>query len=115
MSILIQILLAAVILTTTTLVAIAGIQVFHILREFRLALQKLNHIMDNTQSLSAASAKPITAVNEFFTEVKSLVNETQDEIIDSTPDRVVTPPHSLPVRAKPHRFFHRSGAALRPS
>lgn len=104
----VQLLLVVVIATLTFLITLAAIQVFHILHEFRLAIKKLNFILENTKTLSDRAAKPITAVNEFFTEVKDLVHHTQDEIIESTPDRVVTE-----HRAK--HLFHRSGLPLHPS
>jgi hypothetical protein len=111
MAIFIQLLLAVVITVLTFLVAFAGIQVFHILHEFRLTLQKLNRILDNTHTLSESAAKPITAVNEFFSDVRQLVGDTQDKIIESTEDKVITP-----KMEKTHRnFFHRSGSPLRPS
>ncbi|TSC85732.1 MAG: hypothetical protein G01um101416_803 [Microgenomates group bacterium Gr01-1014_16] len=97
----VQLLLVIVVATLTFLVTFAAIQVFHILHEFRLVLKKLNFILENTHTLSDWAAKPITAVNEFFTEVKDLVHHTQDEIIDSTPDRVIS-------ESRPHKFFHRS-------
>jgi hypothetical protein len=105
----ITLLLSVVILTLTTLIVIAGIQVMHILHEFRMTLKKLNRVLDNTAILSEASAKPITAVNEFFTEVKSLVSETETDIIESTPDRLISPQKS------PKHFFHRAGNPLHPS
>lgn len=114
MSVFLQILLSVVILTLTTLVAIAGIQVFHILHQFRETLKKFNQILDHTHALSQASARPIAAVNEFFSGVKTLVTKTQDEIIESTPDRVITPTQP-PAKPSFKRFFHRSGATLRPS
>jgi hypothetical protein len=115
MTIFIQILLAVVILTLTTLVTFAGFQVFHILNDFRQVLSKFNKILDNTQALSESSAKPILAVNEFFSDVKSLVAETQDEIISTTPDRVISPRHTDQKEHISHRFFRRSGSPLRPS
>lgn len=113
MTLFIQLLLIAIITTLTVLISAAAYHVFHILHEFRLTLKKLNRILDNTQTLSEASARPVTAVNNFFTEVKGLVAETQDEIIEQTPDKVITPPQSKSVRL--HRFFRRSGLPLRPS
>jgi len=111
-----QLILVIVITTLTFLVTFAAIQVFHILHEFRLALQKFNRILDHTQTIADTTAKPITAVNEFFTEVKDLVNQTQDEIIESTPDRVVNQ-STLPFRSSKsgggRRFFRRSGLPLR--
>lgn len=113
MPIITQVLLSVVILSVTFLVVVAGFQVLHLLHDFHQTLSRLNQILAHTETLSTASAKPITAVNEFFTEVKTLVNQTQDQIIDATPDRIITPHHHTP--AKKSRFFHRSGLPLRPS
>lgn len=119
MSTFVQFLLVVVISTLTFLVTFAAIQVFQILHEFRLALKRVNKVLDNTQTLSEASAKPITAVNEFFSEVKELVNETQEEIIENTPDRVISAKEEIhrqkPAPTVTHRFFRRSGLPLRPS
>ena len=117
MGVLIQILLSVVILTLTFFVGIAGYQVFHILHEFRHALKKLNKVLDNTRTLSENAARPVTAVNEFFSEVKTLVSETQDEIIAATPDRVIsTTEHRIPNAEHPtRRFFRRAGLTLRSS
>lgn len=104
----VQLILVIVIATLTFLITFAAIQVFHILHEFRLAMKRINRILDNTQTLSNTAAKPITAVNEFFTEVKDLVYHTQNEIIESTPDRVLSEPRSKHV-------FHRSGLPLHAS
>ncbi len=110
---LVQLLLVSVICTLTVLTVVAGIQVFHILHEFRQILKRMNLILDNTRTISDSAAKPISAVNEFFSEVKGLVNETQDQIVDSTPDRVITQAASQPSAAR--RFFHRAGLSLRAS
>lgn len=104
----VQLILVIVIATLTFLITFAAIQVFHILHEFRLALKRINRILDNTQTLSNTAAKPISAVNEFFSEVKDLVHHTQDEIIEHTPDRVISESH-------PKHLFHRSGLPLHPS
>lgn len=106
-----QLLLVIVVSTLTFLVTFAAIQVFHILHEFRQSIQRLNRILDHTHSLAATAARPITAVNEFFTEVKDLVNVTQDQIIDNTEDRVITPHHESGKK----RFFRRSGLPIHPS
>lgn len=112
MPIITQILLSLVILSVTFLVVVAGFQVIHLLHDFRQTLTRLNQILAHTETISTATAKPITAVNEFFSEVKTLVDQTQDQIIDSTPDRIITPRHTP---AKKSHFFHRSGLPLRPS
>lgn len=113
-----QFLLVIVITTLTILVAVVAVQVWQILYEVRQGIKKFNKILDNTHTLAQASAKPITAVNHFFSEVKTLINQTQDEIIEATPDRVVTSAESKPESAAEEikkRFFHRSGFPLRPS
>ena len=102
-----QFLLVIVISILTILVAVVAIQVWQILHEVRQGIRKFNRILDNTQTLSEASAKPITAVNQFFSEVKDLVDQTQDELIASKPESAVEE-----IR---RRFFHRSGLPLRPS
>ena len=106
-----QLVLVFVVVTLTFLVTFAAIQVFHILHEFRLALQKFNRILDHTQTIADTTAKPITAVNEFFTEVKDLVNQTEDDLIAQTEDKIIVPRHEKSVRC----FFRRSGIPLHPS
>ena len=115
MAVFIQVLLSVVILSLTVLLTAAGIQVFLILHEARQALKRINSILQNTDTLSSASAKPITAVNEFFSDVKTLVAKTEDEIIEATPDRVVQPStrHS-PSSLRSH-FFRRAGLPMRSS
>lgn len=114
MTLAVQILLSAVIISLTVLVSVVGIQIFQILHELRLTLKKANRILDNAESLSESAAKPITAVNHFFSDVKSLVKDTEDEIIDSLPDKVI-PPANETHNPFHKRFFHRSGLPLRPS
>jgi len=98
-----QFLLVIVITTLTILISVVAVQVWQILAEVRQAMKRLNQILNNTQTISETTAKPIAAVNQFFSEVKQLVDLTEDEIIETTPD---TP--------KRH-FFHRSGLPLRAS
>lgn len=118
MTLFVQLLLAVVVTTLTLLIAFVSVQVFHILHEFRHILRRINRILEHTQTLSETAARPLTAVNEFYSEVKDLVEVTQDQIIAATPDRIITPrsengtPHSRP---KASRFFHRFGLPLRPS
>ncbi len=115
MTILIQILLAAVIATFTIMLSAIGFQIFHILHDMRITVKKLNRILDNTQTLSESAVRPVTAVNSFFTEVKDLVHETQDEIIAATPDKVITPSKSHLSESRFPRFFKKAGLPLRSS
>ncbi len=109
-----QFLLVIVITTLTILVAVVAVQVWQILYEVRQGIKKFNKILDNTHTLAEASAKPITAVNQFFSEVKTLVDQTQDEMIAQTPDRVISTTEQKSAEPK-RNFFHRSGLPLRPS
>jgi hypothetical protein len=110
MTVFIQLLLAVVITTLTLLIAIIAVQVFHLLHDFRLTLKKINHILDNTRVLSDAVARPVTAVNQFFTEVRDMVGKTEDEIIDQTRDKVLPGSKLRFFR----RFFRRGGLPLHP-
>ena len=110
----IQLLLAVVITSLAFMLTVVGIQVFHILHDFRESLKRLNRILDNTREISESVARPVTAVNQFFTEVKDLVNVTEDQIMEGTPDKVITPPHAKEHKSL-QRFFRRSGLPLRPS
>jgi len=110
----IQLLLAVIITSLAFLLSVIGIQVFHLMHDFRESVKKFNRILDNTRVLSETAARPVTAVNQFFTEVKDLVNVTEDQIIEQTPDKLITPPHSKEHKNLQH-FFHRSGLPLRPS
>jgi hypothetical protein len=110
----IQLLMAVVITSLTFMFTVIGIQVFHILHDFRESLRKLNYILDNTREISETVARPVTAVNQFFSEVKELVDGTQDQMLQETPDKVIAPNQSQERKGFPH-FFHRSGSPLRPS
>lgn len=112
MSGLAQFLLIVVISTLTFLITVVTIQVFKLIQEARYAIRKLSQILENTQTVSDASARPIAAVNQFFAEVKDMVDTTENKIVGETPDRIIkTQPL---VTSK--RFFHRAGAMLhRPS
>ena len=98
-----QFLLVIVITTLTILISVVAVQVWQILAEVRQAMKRLNQILNNTQTISETTAKPIAAVNQFFSEVNQRVDWTEDEIIESTPDTPKRP------------FFPRSGLPLRAS
>jgi hypothetical protein len=115
MGLFVQLLLAVVITSMTILVSVLGIQVFQILHEFRLTVRKFNKILDNTQTLSENAARPVMAVNSFFAEVKDLVKETEDEIIDDAPDKLIVNTATSKQDKFHKRFFRRSGLPLRAS
>jgi hypothetical protein len=109
MAIFIQLLLAVVITTLTLLIGIIAVQLFQILHEFRQTVRKINRILDNTQVMTETVARPISAVNNFFGQVRDMVNRTEEQIIEQTPDRVL--PGGKPRFFR--RLFHRAGLPLR--
>lgn len=115
MNLFIQLLLTVVITCLTIIISVIGIQVFQILHDFKITLKKLNHILDNTETISQTTVRPLVAVNSFFAQVKELVKETQDEIIEDVPDKLIVASEN-PKQDKFHkRFFRRSGLPLRVS
>ncbi|RJR25888.1 hypothetical protein C4578_00640 [Candidatus Microgenomates bacterium] len=66
-----QALLFLVVTVLTTLLAIAGVQVIHILKEFRQTAAKLNKIVDDCQLISSSVAKPVAGLSGFITGLKS--------------------------------------------
>lgn len=114
-----QFLLIVVILTLTFLIAIVAVQVFQILHEAKLAVKKFNQLLENTHYLSNAAAAPIQSMNQFFTQIKSLVKDTENEVIGEASDRVMTSEETTvstnPKPPTPSRHvFHRAGQMLRP-
>lgn len=66
-----QILLTLVVAILTTLLAISGVQVIHILREFRESVRKVNKILDDSEVISSSIAKPVSSISGFITGIKS--------------------------------------------
>lgn len=66
-----QILLLLVVVILTTLLTVSGIQVFHILKELRQTVKKVNKILDDTETVSSSVAKPIAGVSGFLMGIKS--------------------------------------------
>jgi hypothetical protein len=112
MSGLAQFLLIVVISTLTFLITVVTIQVFKLIQEARMTVHRLNQLLENTQTISESAARPIAAVNQFFAEVKDLVDNTETKIVNETPDRVITTQKST---APTRRFFHRAGQMLHPA
>lgn len=66
-----QILLFLVVTVLTTLLAIAGVQVIHILKEFKQMVAKISKIVDDCQLISTSVAKPVAGLSGFLTGLKS--------------------------------------------
>ena len=110
MSGLAQFLLIVVISTLTFLITVVSIQVFKLVQEARYTIRKLSQILENTQTIADSTARPIAAVNQFFAEVKDMVDTTENKIVSETPDRIIKS-----QTASTKHFFHRAGQMLHPT
>jgi hypothetical protein len=66
-----QLLLFLVVGILTILLALAGIQVIHILSELKLTMKKVNQMMDDFNLITSSVAKPIAGVSGFISGLKS--------------------------------------------
>lgn len=66
-----QILLFLVVTILTTLLALSGIQVIHILTELRETMKKVNKMMDDFNLITSSVAKPVAGVSGFVMGLKS--------------------------------------------
>jgi len=66
-----QILLSLVVTTIATVLTIAGIEVIHILREFRKSVKTFNQILEDSHLISSSIAKPISGMSSFLMGLKS--------------------------------------------
>lgn len=68
----VQLVLLIVITVLTVLLVVLGVQVFFILKEFRVTLRKTNQVLDNTESITANIQQPLNFVNSFFNGTQTL-------------------------------------------
>jgi hypothetical protein len=66
-----QILLFLVVVILTTLLTLSGIQVYHILKDLRITVKKINNILEDTNTISSSIAKPIMGISGFISGIKS--------------------------------------------
>ena len=66
-----QIILIIVIILLTVLLAVLGIQVFFILREFRKTVSKANKVLDNTNVITQSVSAPISSLSSIATGIKT--------------------------------------------
>jgi len=66
-----QILLLAVVITLTTVLTIAGIEVIHILKELRESVKTFNKVLDDSHTISSSIAKPVEGMSSFIMGIKS--------------------------------------------
>lgn len=66
-----QIALAVTIIVLTVIFSIVGIQIYHLIKELRLSVEKINKILDDSSQISAISAKQITSLSQTLDTVKN--------------------------------------------
>ena len=66
-----QILLLAVVITLTTVLTIAGIEVIRILKELRISIKTFNKVLEDSHTISSSIAKPVEGVSSFVMGLKS--------------------------------------------
>lgn len=66
-----QIILIIVIIFLTVLLAVLGIQVFFILREFRKTVSKANKVLDSTNVITQSVSAPISSLSSIATGIKT--------------------------------------------
>lgn len=66
-----QIILIIVIILLTLLLAVLGIQVFFILKEFRKTVSKANKVLDNTGVITQSVSAPISSLSSIATGIKT--------------------------------------------
>lgn len=66
-----QILLLAVVITLTTVLTIAGIEVIRILKELRISIKTFNKVLDDGHTISSSIAKPVEGISSFVMGLKS--------------------------------------------
>lgn len=66
-----QILLVMVVTVLATVLTIVGIQIIHILKEFRKTVEKTNKILDDTGTVTESIAKPMSSMSGLIMGIKS--------------------------------------------
>lgn len=66
-----QIILIIVITLLTIILAVLGVQVFFILREFRKTVLKANKVLDNTNVITQSVSAPISSLSSIATGIKT--------------------------------------------
>ena len=135
-----QVILVVVITTLTILLTFIGIQVVYILKDLRETLQKVNKIVGQAESLTAAISKPITGISSLVEGIQSslkiaellgYVKKNAKNAIGELPEKIkeikteinesIHRPEENIEQPKPpithpasvvKRFFHRSGTPL---
>ena len=69
-----QILLIVVVSALSIVLVIIGIQVFYLFREFRRSIEKVNKILDDAGTVSAAITKPIASLSSSLSSFSGLTS-----------------------------------------
>jgi len=68
----VQIVIVFVSVTLTTIIAILSIQVWNILKEFRITIQKINKILDDTGSMTGNASQTVEGITGALAGMKGI-------------------------------------------
>ena len=97
---LVQVILVLVITTLTVLLSIVFIQVVYILRDLRETLKRVNKIVDNVETMSAAVVKPVAGFGALIeglqssikiAELLGLVKKGAKKVVRELPEKILPP------------------------
>lgn len=124
----VSILLVFVISVLSSVLAICGIQVYLILKEFRESIKKLNKMLDDMGMISSSVAKPISGFSEFIMGLKTgleafkglaglLKNFGSGKSAKSEEEKKISEPEFPELtegqqKPKPRLFFKKQGKKL---
>lgn len=129
-----QLLLLAAILSLTVTLAVVGYQVYHVLKEVRFTLRKVDRILDDIGAVTSDVRRPVHFASslasglEFVTKIVDLVKKNTDKKEETTSPRTdsrvepviveeqtsdidgfvsddIIPPHISRVQTQGRRFF----------
>lgn len=69
-----QLILVLVIVLLASVLTVIGVEVFFILKEFRISVRKINKILDDSGLISESIAKPVADLSGFITGLKNGVH-----------------------------------------
>lgn len=116
----VQILLLVVISVLSSILAVCGIQVYLILKEFRESVKKFNKMLDDMGIISSSVAKPISGFSEFIMGLKTgleafkgLAGLFKNFGKFSSKSSKVEEKKEISENSKPRLFFKKSGKILK--
>lgn len=119
-----QILLFTTVTILTALLVFLGVHVYFILRETKLALEKINKLLEDANLVSDSVARPIVGFANFLDGIKGLgslldmltkkeaYHSGSKDDYEEGQETSLGHPHIRALQERGRRFFHREGKPL---